>query len=144
MENRIQKINQKVDAFLLRRGFVHDKVRSLVRSQLYLVALTALCVGMVTGFSGWAGAYFSGAVLITINFWVLARVVQRLVFVRKGAVFALLFLFYGKLILSGLALYALIVLAHAPISGLLAGLTTAVANAILWGTTTFRHKAKEA
>lgn len=136
-ENRT--IHQKVDRFLLDRGFVHTDVRHLMRSQLYFsLGLTIIALG-ITFFSPWALAFAAGAVLIVINFWTLARVVQHLMYARKGAVFTLLIIFYGKLIISGLGLYLVLAVWHLPVWGLVAGLSTVVVNITAWGLKNFGH-----
>jgi hypothetical protein len=139
------KMNQKIESFLHRRGFTHPDVRSLVRNQLYLAAGTCLIAAVVSiGFAPWALGLAAGAVLVTFNFWSLAKFGQHLAYMRKGAVVSLLIRFYGRLILSGLALYGLIVWGQCSIYALLAGLSTVVVNAIFWGVAGFRQKVKEA
>ena len=95
-------------------------------------------------FAPWALALAAGTVLITFNFWSLAKFGQHLAYMRKGAVVSLLIRFYGRLILSGLALYGLIVFGECSIYALLAGLSTVVVNAIFWGVAGLRQKVKEA
>ncbi len=139
------KMNQKIESFLHRRGFTHPDVRSLVRNQLYLTAGTCLLAALLSiGFAQWALGLAAGAVLITFNFWSLAKFGQHLAYMRKGAVVSLLVRFYGRLILSGLAIYGLIVWGQCSIYALLAGLSTVVVNAIFWGVAGFRQKVKEA
>ena len=54
--------------------------------------------------------------------------------------FTLLTLFYGRLALTAVAIAGLIVWARASVYGLLAGLSTVLANAALWGVLQMRHK----
>ncbi|WP_147819703.1 ATP synthase subunit I [Salidesulfovibrio onnuriiensis] len=112
-----------------------------MRSQLYVSLGSAIALLGITLGAAWAVAYAAGAVLITLNLWALARVVQHLVYVRKGATFTLLVIFYGKLIISGLGLYLVLAVWHLPVWGLVAGLSTVVVNLTAWGLKTFGHKA---
>lgn len=132
-------ISRRIDRFLYDRGFVHGDVRSLMRSQLYFsLGLAIGLLGVMLG-SPWALAFASGAVIITLNFWALARVVQQLIYVQKGATFTLLMIFYGKLILSGLGIYLVLGIWRLPVWGLVAGLSTVVINITFWGLKNFGH-----
>lgn len=132
---------QRLDAMLFRRGFVLGDARRLMRNQIILAALgSALAMG-VTGLSTWGWSFAAGAVLISFNFWWLSKAAQELVRVKQGATFTLLTLFYGRLILTAAAITGLVVWLGASVFGLLAGLSTAVANATLWGILQIRHKA---
>ncbi|MDD4951733.1 MAG: ATP synthase subunit I [Desulfovibrionaceae bacterium] len=138
------RINGWLETALYRRGFVQIEVRKLVRNQIYLAVLSSVLLGAAMGLSPWALSYAAGALLITLGLWSLAKVVQQLIHVHKGGVVPLLIFFYLRLLFAGLALYALIVWFSAPVTGLLAGLSTVLANAALWGAVSFRQKAKEA
>lgn len=126
-----------IDRFLYARGFVQDDIRSLMRSQLLLSLALALGLLGVTLGSPWAQAFLAGALIITLNFWALAHVVQQLVYVRKGAIFTLLVIFYGKLLISGVLLYLVLGVWHLPVWGLVAGLSTVVVSIIAWGLSRF-------
>lgn len=140
----MHRITQNIEAWLYRLGFTQIQVRQLVRNQILIAAGWSLALMAGTLMSTFAWSFAAGAFLITLNFMALARVAQSLVFYRKGAIFSLLVIFYGKLILAGLVLFALIAWAEASIPGLLFGLSTAVVNAIVWGARTVMHKPKEA
>jgi len=143
INNRINKINNRIEAFLAHRGFYLHEVRTLIRNQLYLVALS-LVVCLVLGLPSWALAFFAGTALITMNFWFLAKGLQGAVQLRQGAVAVSLARFYGRMILTGLALFGLIIWGGLPVVALLAGLTTVVINIFFWGIFRFRRqKAKE-
>jgi hypothetical protein len=112
-------------------------------------ALFQVCIALVSlpcVFLGKAGIDFIlGVLLGSINFLVLARVVQELVFLQKSAVFVQLFSFYGRLILTAVAFYLLIVFAEASVIALLLGISTVLFNILLWGVTQFLGKtSKEA
>lgn len=131
---------QKIDAMLYRRGFALGDARRLMRNQMLLGALGSVAAVLVTGFSTWGFSFAAGALLISINFWWLSKAAQELVRVRQGAMFTLLMLFYGRLLLTGAAIALLIVWFGASAFGLLAGLSTVVVNATLWGILQIRHK----
>ncbi len=131
---------QKIDAMLYRRGFALGDARRLMRNQMLLGTLGSVAAVLVTGFSTWGFSFAAGALLISINFWWLSKAAQELVRVRQGAMFTLLMLFYGRLLLTGAAIALLIVWFGASAFGLLAGLSTVVVNATLWGILQIRHK----
>ncbi len=131
---------QKLDAMLFRRGFVLGDARRLMRNQIILAALGSVLAMAATGLSTWGWSFAAGAVLISVNFWWLSKAAQELVRVRQGATFTLLTLFYGRLLLTAAAITGLVVWLEASVFGLLAGLSTAVVNATLWGVLQIRHK----
>jgi hypothetical protein len=131
---------QKLDALLYRRGFVLGDARTLMRNQMLLVAGGSALAMVATGFSNWGLSFTAGALIITMNFWWLAKAAQELVRVKQGAVFTLLLLFYGRLLLTAAAIALLVAWLDASAYGLLAGLSTVVANAALWGVLQIRHK----
>lgn len=138
------RINDRIEAFLAHRGFYLHDVRILVRNQLYLVALSFV-VSLVLGLSPWALAFFAGTALSTMNFWLLAKGLQGVVLRSRGAVAVTLARFYGRMILTGLALFGLIIWGGFSVAALLAGLTTVVINILFWGMFQFhRQKGKEA
>lgn len=127
------RMMRALDRFLLKRGFEHPDVRALMRSQLMVATTSSLALLVMGAFSVWSLAFAAGAAIVTLNFWALARVVQQLVFVKSGAVLTLLLIFYGKLILSGIALYLLIGVWQVPVWSLVLGLSTVVVNITAWG-----------
>jgi hypothetical protein len=126
-------IRQRTEAALYRRGFASAEVRSLVGLQLLIALVSALGAVIASGFSNWGLSYGAGAVLVTMNFYQLALFVQQAVQARHGAVASLLLRFYGRLIVTGVVLYGLIVWAGANVAALVAGLSTVVATALYFG-----------
>lgn len=126
-------INETVEAYLYRKGFVLKDVRILVRNQIYLAAISVVVAVSLGWMMPWLVDFAAGAVLITLNFSSLSQFVQHLVHKREGAVARLLFRFYGRLLLTGFALFALIVWGNAVVAALLAGLSTAVVTILAWG-----------
>jgi hypothetical protein len=119
----------KIEQYLYRKGFHVPEVRTLASQQIVLLIYSILALSF-----GRLGAdYFSGVVLGTVNFLALARIIQELVYLRKGAVPVQLFSFYGRLILTAGVLFVLIVYAGSSVSALLIGLSTVLINILLWG-----------
>jgi len=131
---------QRIDATLYRRGFALTDARRLMRNQILLAAGCTAVACLVTGFSAWGLSFAAGALIISINFWWLVKAAQELVQVKRGAVFTLLTLFYGRLALTAVAIAGLVAWAGASVYGLLAGLSTVLFNAVLWGVLQIRHK----
>jgi len=135
MAEMIKNLRDRLDRWLLRRGYVHPEVRELVRNQL---VLTALVVAVCLPFSGMSVAAWSlaaGTAIISANFCSLARFGQRVTgYVNKReAVLAVLARFYLRLAISGIALFACIVWFGAQPLPLLAGISTVVVNFLVWG-----------
>lgn len=124
----LDKINKGLERLLVKSGFVKTDVRIVVRNQIYVSLGTSLVIMLLTLFSRWSIAYLAGALLALVNFWTLAHVAQRLVYVQKGAPFLLFAIFMGKMTLSGFALYWLIGVERVPHWGLISGLGTVVVN----------------
>lgn len=125
-------IHRKVERGLYKRGFRVPEVRQLIRNQLYLAAVSIPLLGL-WNVVGWAADFSAGVLLGTLNFYALAKVVQELVLVQKGAVTAQLISFYGRLFVTSVALYVLIVLNHSSVVSLLVGLSSVIANILIWG-----------
>jgi hypothetical protein len=130
MKRVLGSLDQKVEAWLYRRKFANPGVRGLVKSQLYVALLSSVIVLVIA--PQWAIGVTAGAVLATFNFFFLAKVIQEIVYVRGGAVGALLFGFYLRLFLTGAALYLLIVWGEMSAVAILAGLTTVVVTILMW------------
>jgi len=135
-----ERLVQRIDAMLFRRGFVVTDARRLMRNQMLLAAGGSAVACLATGFANWGLSFAAGALIISINFWWLSKAAQELVQVKQGATFTLLTLFYGRLVLTAAAIAGLVAWAGASVFGLLAGLSTVVLNAALWGVLQIRHK----
>lgn len=138
---------QKVDEQLWRRGFRVAEVRVLMRAQLLITGISLLAGFALGWINEWLMWFGVGAVMSTFNFYSLAKFIQQVVFLPwSGAMMAkLLFRFYGRLMLTGLILFGLIVWLEVSVSAVVAGLSTAVAVIAIWGITRLAgHKVKEA
>lgn len=137
----LKTLHARIERQLYQRGFHVPDVRKLASQQVMIFFLSALAL-----FFGRPGMdYFAGVVLATLNFLALARVIQELVYLRKGAITVQLFSFYGRLILTAVVLFALIVYARSSVPALVVGLSTVLINILLWGISQFMgKKSKEA
>lgn len=129
----IGRLNDKLEKALYRRGYQHADVRRLVRYQVLILMISCGLAAPVALWSPKALHFAAGVILISLNFFSLAKFGQHIAQVKKGAVLALLFRFYVRLLLTGLALFGLIVWAGADIFALLAGLSTVVLSALVFG-----------
>ena len=131
---------RKIEAGLYRRGFEHEDTRQVVRTQV-LLTLAACLAAVATGWFWQAMFDFAaGTMLATWNFYSLALFVQRTLARNQGTVTGMLFRFYGRLIVTGLVLYALLVWAGSSAVALVAGLSTVVVTLFIWGASRMMRK----
>ena len=98
---------------------------------LFVVSLAVLLI--LLGLTQWLSGYFLGALLITFNLLVLARILPHLIFMQKGAVFSLLLNFHLRLFFTGIALVVGVYLLQLHTIGLVLGLGTIIVSFMLWG-----------
>ena len=136
-----QKIQKKIERVLYARGFHVPEVRKMALHQILILIGAMLALGF-----GRSGVDFAAGVLLgTINFLAMARLIQELVYLQKGAVAVQMFSFYGRLVLTAIAFYVLIALNGASVVWLLMGFSTVLINILLWGMSQFLGKtSKEA
>ena len=135
MTGMLRNSRDRLDRWLLRRGYVHPEVRELVRNQLLLTALAfAVCLPFA-GLSDAAWSFAAGTAIISANFCSLARFGQRITGFenKREAVAAVLARFYLRLALTGVVLFGCIVWFGARPLPLLAGISTVVVNFLVWG-----------
>lgn len=137
----MKKLNRKIEKYLYKKNFKVEGVRKLVRNQIYL---TFLGIVGILPFPEWRLDFSIGALLGLFNFYFLAKLIQELVFLKKGAITALLFQFYLRLFLTGLVLFWAIVYLKVDIIALLVGLSIVLINIILFGLILVGEKFKEA
>ena len=137
----LQRIQKTIERWLYARGFHVPEVRKMALYQICILlgSLPALMLGD-TGLD-----FIAGVVLGSMNFLAMGKVIQEVVYLQKGAVAVQLFSFYGRLVLTALALYLLIVVKGASVPWLLLGVSTVLINILLWGMSQFLGKtSKEA
>ncbi|MEW5774082.1 MAG: ATP synthase subunit I [Thermodesulfobacteriota bacterium] len=128
-------MNRAIEGFFYRRGFRVAGARRLVVIQAALAAGSCVA-GLALGWAWPPALHFAvGALLATFNFYFLAKFTQRLLGGGDtfGAVPRQLLRFYGRIGLSAVALYVLIVHAGFALAALLAGLSTVVVTMLVWG-----------
>ncbi|GAB1411029.1 hypothetical protein MASR1M90_21830 [Desulfovibrionales bacterium] len=134
-------LHKKLERFLYGKGFHVPEVRSLAGNQIIIFCASAPLAFYYT----YGLDFFSGVALGTLNFLALALVIQEIVFLRQGAVLIQMLSFYGRLIVSAVILYALIVYKQSSVAAILAGFSTVLVNISLWGLVQFwGKKSKEA
>jgi hypothetical protein len=138
------KIRHKLDRFLYRRGLQVNEVRRLLIYQV-LVAFFLSLAFLLFLRDLWAVHFSLAAFLATLNFYILAQVIQKLVFVRQKAVLSLLLNFYARLAGLAVALYVMLIWAQFSVVAVLAGLSTILVSIMLWGAIFYiEQKEKEA
>ena len=136
-----------LDKQLFKDGFTKPELRGLLKVQIILVlcaACLALCLSWI---SVWPLAFAAGASIVTLNFYWMAGFVRQITrFTYDRMLLAgLLVRFYGRLVLTGILLFVLILWLKVPVIPLLMGLSTVVATIVIWGATRMvEQKAKEA
>ncbi|MBT8763107.1 ATP synthase subunit I [Desulfohalobiaceae bacterium Ax17] len=139
----LARANRKIEGFFYKRGVEIPEIRTLLRNQIYLT-WTGIVIALIFGLTSWAFEFIVGALLGGLNFYALAKIIQQLIFVRRGAVVALLVSFYFRLLFTGVLLYAVIVFFKANIVALLSGLSVVIVNILIFGATLVGQKFKEA
>ena len=106
----------RLEGWLLRRGYTHPEVRELVRNQFVLTGLVVIVCALLTPLWDGAWALAVGTVLVTFNFCSLARFGQRITGYanRREAVAAVLVRFYLRLAVTGFVLFVCIAWAGPP------------------------------
>ena len=128
-------MSRAIEGFLYRRGFRVAGARRLVVIQAALAA-GSCAVGLALGWAWPPALHFAvGALLATFNFYFLAKFAQRLLGGGDtfGAVPRQLLRFYGRVGITAVVLYVLIVHAGFSLVALLAGLSTVVVTMLIWG-----------
>lgn len=137
------RITTKVEGFLYRRGFKHEDTRILVRNQILLTG-TVCALALAGGWQyRWLYDIAAGALLMTFNFYLLAGFLGHVLLNQQGAVPNLLFRFYGRLILTGAVMAALIIWAGSSIPAMLLGLSTVMVTILIWAVTRMTGKPSE-
>ena len=128
-------ISRAIEGFLYRRGFRVAGARRLVVIQAAIAACSCVA-GLGLGWI-WPPVLHCavGSLLATFNFYFLAKFTQRLLGSGDtfGAVPRQLLRFYGRLALTAVVLYVLIVQANFSVVALLAGLSSVVLTMLIWG-----------
>ncbi len=147
MLQQLRNIPRRVEKHLFRQGFTVAGVRNVMRSQVLVAGASVVLSLLFLPLGMWPLHFSVGALMVTFNFYGLAKFMQQAIFKEydKRLFFSLLLRFYGRLALTALLLFVLIVWAGASVPALVAGLSTMVATVFVWGMAQlFGHNVKEA
>lgn len=124
-----------LEKLLYARGYTDPRTRNLAATTVAVCGVACVAVLLAMPFAGmlFSLAFVCAALLSLVNFLFLARFVQDLICAGRGSLLSHLVGLYGRLIVTGLVLYALLAWAHAPVVALIAGLSTTVAGLVVWG-----------
>lgn len=121
---------KKIDAALLSTGLENSEVRWIVKFQLYQVAVCVLVLLLLQ--SSVIPGFITGALLVTLNLYFLARMVPKVLEDRGGGSFVLVLSFYLRLGLAAVVLGICIVWAEFSLPSMIAGLSTVVVSITAW------------
>jgi hypothetical protein len=135
--NDMHQIIHRVDKHLYDSGFSQPQVRALVRTQLLVTMCGALALILAPLLGMWVMHFTIATLLMTYNFYALAKFVHLIAYQRfsRFLLVSLLVRVYGRLIVTGLALYVLVSWCHASLPALCAGLATVAITIVVWGLT---------
>lgn len=141
------KLVHAIDKTLYKDGFTKPELRTLLRAQVLLVSAAALVSLALCWLSTWPLVFTAGAAIVTLNFYWMAKFVRQVTSFTydKSLLVGLLVRFYGRLALTGILLFVLILWLRVPVLPLLMGLSAVVATIVIWGMAqSVEQKAKEA
>jgi len=130
----MKDLNEKIEKRLYFKGFRLPDIRSILRIQIQLCGIaivTALCT---VWFSVWPITFAIGAVIATLSFFSIAKFIQQIILQEydRSMLTGMLFRFYGRLLIVGVVVAALIVKVHVPMMALVAGLATSMVTMLIW------------
>lgn len=133
----MHQIIHKVDKHLYDKGFTQPQVRTLLRTQLLVAMGGILSLVLAPLFGMWVVHFALATLLMTYNFYALAKFVHLIAYQQfsRFLLVSLLIRVYGRLIVTGLALYVLVSWCHASLPALCAGLATVAITIVVWGLT---------
>lgn len=115
----------------MRRGIDHPQARWLILFQAALGVVLTVPV-LLSGSDGYGLGFGLGALLSSVNFFFLAKLVLQLIQPGNGSVLALLVSFYARLLGTGVVLFLAIVPAGLPPVAILAGLSSLLMTFAVW------------
>jgi hypothetical protein len=141
------KLVHLIDKTLYKDGFTKPELRVLLRAQLLVVLVAAIISLGACWVTSWPLIFTAGAAIATLNFYWMAKFVRQVTqfTYHRSLLVGLLVRFYGRLALTGILLFVLILWLRVPVIPLLMGLSTLVGTIVIWGAAqSVEHKAKEA
>ncbi len=107
-----------------------EDINWMIRTQFFVIILGSLIFFFLGKF--YLASFLVGALLVTLNFLILARKLPFLIKTQKGSVFSLLVSFYFRLLFTGVVLFFCIAVVKFPVLSLLIGLSTVIITIMLW------------
>lgn len=106
----LRNIKLKTERFLYKKGFTDAPLRDIIFSQLVLLVVSLFAGLLLLPVTSWLIVFFVGAALLSFNFWSISRfVLARFpVGYSKSLVKSQLLRFFGRTLLTGLILMAVI------------------------------------
>ncbi len=129
----LRDLGERIEKHLYAKGFRLPEIRSILRVQI-LFSMASALVGILTVWCTlWPICFAVGVILATYSFFSLARFIQQVILrtYSRQMLWGLLFRFYGRLMLTGLILFGLIIELRVPSSALVAGLATCMATMLV-------------
>ena len=123
-------IKQRINRYFAKHWIDQSEILWLLRCQLFVVLFS---IALVTFFGSMIQclSFLIGALLSSFNLCVLARLVPQLIWIQKGAVFALLFSFYLRLLFTAVILLLALVFLKLSAFFLLTGFSTIIVTLVL-------------
>ena len=122
---------KKIESWLQVLGIVHPEAQWMVVFQTVISCLLSFALTWA-GWKPYGAGFAIGALLVTLNLFLLAKFVPHLIWAGKGSVFTLLAGFYLRLVGTILVLFLAIVVAGLSPIGVLAGLSTILVTFAVW------------
>lgn len=129
----LRDLGERIEKRLYAKGFRLPQIRSILKVQILFSCASALVGVLTVGLTVWPISFAVGVMLATYSFFSLAKFIQQVILrtYTRQVLIGLLFRFYGRLMLTGLILFGLIIKLRVPSSALVAGLATCMATMLV-------------
>ncbi|WP_290921588.1 ATP synthase subunit I [Halodesulfovibrio sp.] len=130
----MKDFSEKIEQRLYFKGFRLPDIRSILRIQIQLCGIAIIAAFITVWFSKWPITFAIGAVIATFSFFSVAKFVQQIILREydRSMLWGMLFRFYGRLLIVGVAVAMLIVKFHVPMMALVSGLATSMVTMLIW------------
>lgn len=130
----MKDFSEKIEQRLYFKGFRLPDIRSILRIQIQLCGITIIAALCTVWFSMWPITFAIGAVIATYSFFSVAKFIQQIILREydRSMLWGMLFRFYGRLLIVGVVVAALIVKVHVPMMALVSGLATSMVTMLIW------------
>jgi len=130
----MKDFSEKIEKRLYHIGFRLPDIRSILRIQIQLCGITIFAAILTIYLSMWPITFAIGAVIATYSFFSVAKFIQQVILREydRSMLWGMLFRFYGRLLMVGVVVAALIVKLHVPMMALVSGLATSLVTMLIW------------